>query len=82
MPAQNQCPLKHRKKYGYNEVNSKVEILHVLADDISHLQAHPVQRSHPDKQFRQIIYSVVVNSPPQRYKAALRKRIKNGNLSC
>lgn len=62
------------KKYGCNEVNSKVKILHALAADISYLQANPMQRPHPDKQFRQMIYSVSANSPPQRYKAVLKKK--------
>lgn len=62
------------KKYGYNEVNSKIKILHALAAGISHLQANPMQRPHPDKQSRQMIYSVAANSPPQRFKAMLEKK--------
>ena len=62
------------KKYGYNEVNSTVKILHALAADISHLQANPMQIPQPDKQSRQMIYSVAANSQPQRYKAVLEKK--------
>lgn len=62
------------KKYGCNEFDPKVKILHALAADISHLQANPMQRPHPGKQSRQMIYSVSANSPQQRHKAVLKKK--------